>query len=552
MESGPGVTQITGLVAMILGIAAPATLGISLVLLRLYRRSVARYMRRQSEAAFPDDSSKAPAAMASDRAYDSQRLVLEMQRKPWLMALRYGVAGGVAAALTVVTMFALEGFEFFPLRTLTVFVVSTWPIALTSMLIAAVNRREQRVILGSYAALYGILSVLMVALSPTTSFGQLLALFFARNFLPTVFVWMTLQRSIRAVGPLVLAFLVTALFGANLAIDILLERYLVETTHVLFGLGFRSQGVFAGVILIGFLLFAAMAAVALQLISSLYRRKQISDLTLTLDGIWLVFGVSHALFTTFSAGARGFALGFIPFLGYRLTTSLLARLTRPKPLEQVPRLLFLRVFALGKRSATLWDMLAKTFRHVGSVRMIAGPDLVTTTIEPHEFLDFLTRRLSRHFISSRAVLEASIRAIDDAPDLDGRFRVNEFFCNDDTWRPAFRALLSSSDIVLMDLRSYSPANAGAKYELEQLVLLADLRRVVLLIDDSTDESFFRETLHGATSTSGLVLTKPDEAFVVRSDLHQPDTRRQFVRALSDALGKPLAIAGDEHVLRRRA
>jgi hypothetical protein len=309
--------------------------------------------------------------------------------------------------------------------------------------------------------------------------------------------------------------------------------------------------VFATVILAGFSMFAAMAAVALRAISSLYRRKLISDLTLTLDGIWLVFSVSHAVFNTFSAGALGFALGFVPFLGYRLTMSLLARLAPPKPLERVPRLLFLRVFALGKRSATLWDMLARTFRHAGSVRMIAGPDLAASALEPHQFLDFLTRRLRRHFISSHAMLDASIRAIDDTPDLDGRFRVNEFFCNDDTWRPTFRALLSNSDAVLMDLRSYSPTNAGAQYELEQLVLHADLGRVVLLIDTTTDEALLRQTLHGPTSTSGMVLSKRHEATVVRSDLAQPDGRRQFVRALSRALG-PTSEHGEQQQLRAEA
>jgi hypothetical protein len=53
---------------------------------------------------------------------------------------------------------------------------------------------------------------------------------------------------------------------------------------------------------------------------------------------------------------------------------------------------------LGKVSQRLFDALDKHWRHVGSIQMIAGPDLATTTVEPHEFLDFLRGRLARRFI----------------------------------------------------------------------------------------------------------------------------------------------------------
>ena len=62
--------------------------------------------------------------------------------------------------------------------------------------------------------------------------------------------------------------------------------------------------------------------------------------------------------------------------------------------DDEPTLLLLRVFALGHRSERLFDALSKRWLRAGSISMIAGPDLVTSTVEPHEFLDFINVRTS--------------------------------------------------------------------------------------------------------------------------------------------------------------
>ena len=107
--------------------------------------------------------------------------------------------------------------------------------------------------------------------------------------------------------------------------------------------------------------------------------------------------------------------------------------------------------------------------------MIAGPDLVESTVEPHEFLEFLGGRLSRNFVRSDADLQRRLEAQQRGPDPDGRYRVNEFFCYADTWRHVMRALAAGSDAILMDLRSFAPANQGCLYELEQLLDLGTAR-----------------------------------------------------------------------------
>jgi hypothetical protein len=118
------------------------------------------------------------------------------------------------------------------------------------------------------------------------------------------------------------------------------------------------------------------------------------------------------------------------------------------------------VFSLGRRSERLFDALAKHWRHAGSIRLIAGPDLATTTVEPHEFLDFLSGKLARRFIDGPETLDLRISEMDLEPDRDGRFRVNDFFCHDNAWQMTLSRLVGDSDAVLMDLRGFSQENRG--------------------------------------------------------------------------------------------
>jgi hypothetical protein len=84
--------------------------------------------------------------------------------------------------------------------------------------------------------------------------------------------------------------------------------------------------------------------------------------------------------------------------------------------------------------------------------------------------------------------------LDFRPDPDGRFRINEVYCHERTWRPALEALLDATDTVLMDLRSFCENNAGCIFELEQLVRRLASDNIVLVCDQTTDLSFLRRIL----------------------------------------------------------
>jgi hypothetical protein len=120
----------------------------------------------------------------------------------------------------------------------------------------------------------------------------------------------------------------------------------------------------------------------------------------------------------------------------------------------------------------------------------ADPSGHASTVEPHEFLDFLAGGVSRQFVKDRADLERRLENMD--PDL--RYRVNEFFCHADTWQMTMRELTARADAVLMDLRSFSASNQGCLFELGELLNSVDLRRVVFVIDATTDRRFLESSL----------------------------------------------------------
>ena len=152
--------------------------------------------------------------------------------------------------------------------------------------------------------------------------------------------------------------------------------------------------------------------------------------------------------------------GPLAFLAWKLTTVAGFRLAARARASPAPGLLLLRVFALGARSERLFDAFGKRWLRIGNIDMIAGPDLATTAVEPHEFLDFVGGRLSRAFVRDEDDLARAMRhAL--GPDPDGRHRVNEFFCHDDFWRPTMLCLARAADAVLMDLRGFSPQNEGS-------------------------------------------------------------------------------------------
>jgi hypothetical protein len=170
-------------------------------------------------------------------------------------------------------------------------------------------------------------------------------------------------------------------------------------------------------------------------------------------------------------------------------------------------------------------------------------------MEPHEFLDFLSGRLTRRFVDSAATLEQRIAQLDIQPDTDGQFRVNDFFCYDDTWRIVLTRLVRESDAVIMDLRGFSSQNAGCIFEINELISLVPLKHVVFIVDDSTDGSFLRHVMQQAwvqmDGGSPNRLLESGAPQVVRLNQLGEDQVQGLLRILSDAVQPAPAPRGTD-------
>jgi len=296
---------------------------------------------------------------------------------------------------------------------------------LAVILVAAEDRaRKASVVLGYFAA-YVALTVVELTLSPEFTWKQAAGFWIIQNAPATVLLYLFLMRRIRSVGPLVLVFAIVALLGSELAISFLGASDARMSTAVEIGsaIGLGGIGVFVATLLLGFLVFALLGWMVLRWIGARYAAKKLSDESLTADAIFLIFAINASIGLVFqhwmwiAAALVGFAAyKAIAQIGFRL----IPKTSSPK------RLLLLRVFALGARSEPLFDVVRKQWLRGGSIAMIAGPDLVTSAVQPHEFLGFLSGQLSRTFIDDDASLERRVAAIDPQSDPDGRYRVTEF------------------------------------------------------------------------------------------------------------------------------
>jgi hypothetical protein len=158
--------------------------------------------------------------------------------------------------------------------------------------------------------------------------------------------------------------------------------------------------------------------------------------------------------------------------------------------------LLVRVFGHDRRTERLLDELTLRWRSFGTVDLIAGRDLALRNIDPGEFYEFLTGKLAREFVQGEADLDQRLARRDDRQDPDGRFRVNQFFCHRNTWKPTLDRLVATCDAVLMDLRNFNENREGCRYEIRRLAEHAGAKPIVMLTNANTQldlaESLFRE------------------------------------------------------------
>jgi len=508
---------LTGQLTYILIVSTVWALAASYLILRLYRRAVIKSMRRRSrndlleaKGYLPPEPELAPnetplefvfvTRAAASAKGDAARLYRSAVRRQWLAAGVQIIAGCCFAATMTAAFFVSSKLPVYPFSFTYFTWAHAWPVLIALDALAWISRRAKRIGSAIYLSIGIALGAVLLMKNPAVSLAEVLYVWLDLNAIPTLLLLIFLNRRIRAVGPLVLIFMILGVTGASLAVTFTganpkLLKAFSDFSHKI-GLG--PHGAISALHVLGFAVFAVAGWVLLEVLRSLYVKKRMSEQSITIDAVWLLFGIVNSIGLVFQ-GRLWILSGLGAFIVYKMVAATLFRATGTarRARSAGPRLLLLRVFALGKRSEQLYDALGKFWRTVGSIQMIAGPDLATSAIEPHEFLAFLSGRLARRFIDSGGALDLRMDQLDLKPDAEGQFRVTEFFCHDDTWKLTLARLADESDAVLMDLRGFGAANAGCVFEINEIFELVPLSRVVFAVDQSTDQDFMRRTMRQA-------------------------------------------------------
>jgi hypothetical protein len=396
------------------------------------------------------------------------------------------VAAGVAYGLVAAIVWLQAGqIEFGARRLAIVAVLNAWLVVPTVLAVLAAGRRTTALVWACYV-------LLILLLSLGTGVGLSILVLFALMVLgPGVLLLAVSGRNLRAVGPFLAVPVLIAAVGLWVWPWLALPLVNAGASVVVGRLA----------VTVGVLVIALSGLAYLWWGAHQYAHKRASDQMLLVSQWWFLATVWGSMLLLHS-GVRWALAFWLAYLAFRLVMALGLRLRR-RTLGGAPlRLLLLRVFGAQRRSEELLRRLGASWRHLGPVQMIAGTDLAAAALEPHDFLDSLRGRLSRQFVAGADDLQRRLTQLDLLPDPDGRYRVNELFCHDDTWRPTAQALVHRSDYILLDLRGFTVARRGATYEITQLVELVPLRQVLVLTDETTDHTFLQDVLDTAWRSIG--------------------------------------------------
>lgn len=509
-ELTPQIVVIS--VFIVLTTAPLVTLAISMLLLWGYQRAVLRAMATsggfetstaeiEPETTLRQNACKPGKLSCNDLYQYAVRAAWRNAARCLFSGLAFALVFATAAHFVFPYQLGLPGF-------ITGVWIYFWPAVLSLLLIIPGRWQFRAVWGGVYFIVLVVLGLWMstVLNLPDFRFGGLVLparstvtpftlgrLWLVVNAAPTLLILLCFNRWVRAVAPLVLALAAAAISGTWIAILALFSpRGIAIGARIADSLSVHAGAVVLGTIVLALLFFVVLGWVLVSWIALAYRSKKLSDQSLLLDAVWLLFASGYAMWLVLG-GLLWVATAPAAFVAYKIVMSM-SSVPAVVDVNPAPGLTFLRVFSLGRRSERLINEVARYWRYIGSVQMITGPDLARSTVQPHQFLDFLSGKLARHFVRDRASIERAIADQDRAPDPDGRFRINNIFCHADSWQEALRVLTRDNDRVLMDLRRFSETNTGCRYELQYLVENIPFGRCVFIVDGTTDTQYLERTI----------------------------------------------------------
>jgi hypothetical protein len=542
-------TQTPGILWTYFQNAILMTIPVSAVLLVWYKRSVSRNMRASSEAsrgvftpeidgaAIEDVAAPAVDAASTNlrQGGESSDTISNESRSRRRVAAIYAIGGAVAASILTALFFA-TGVEAAALRVFVVWFAFCWPIVPTVAALLAASRRRAIVMFGLYVvagicitwvwSLVNKIALGRTAIVPSANVIAFLKFLLQEAWLPYLIILVTGNRRVRAVSPLALAGLLVFSFSA-LAVHFATIALIDTGAAGRWAIGVVGAHISSVLFLVAALPVGLACWWPLGLLGRGYERKSFSDLQLVIDSWWLIVVFNVVVLAASDLGWKAFA-GLLAWVAYRIVVEILLRAWRVSAdVEPAPRLLLLRVFGFQRRTEQLFDAVAQRWRFRGTATLIAGTDLVSRLIDPGDVISFVGGHLKQQFVQSSSDVTNQLRLLDHTRDPDGRFRVNKFFCHDNTWRATLNALMKRSDVVLMDLRGFSERNSGCQFELREIAANALLPTTVFVVDDSTDFKLLEasviqtgpaatRTAHDGPSQLNLVHTKTQSGAEIRS------------------------------------
>ncbi len=323
------------------------------------------------------------------------------------------------------------------------------------------------------------------------NFFQLAA---ATLWLPILLGLVIGTRRVRGVAPL--AFAALLVFAIAPLIGVRLTQWLVGLRWSA-GWVLAGPGIDAGLVVLA-LPVGLLAWWRLKALARAYEAKRFSEAQLLAHSWWLLIVASDALglinahpqtpaiLQIFAVGVGAYLL--FPFLLGRALGWAQRGAARPPPRT----LLLLRVFGDTRRTEALFERIASRWQRFGPVTMIAAPDVVAGTVDPGDVLRFMSGNIAASCVTSQDDLTRRLATMDLAPDADGRFRISELCCHDDTWQASVVALIERADAVVMDLRGFTAQRRGCEFELKELATRLEPGRVVLVVDGSTDHALLAQ------------------------------------------------------------
>jgi hypothetical protein len=163
----------------------------------------------------------------------------------------------------------------------------------------------------------------------------------------------------------------------------------------------------------------------------------------------------------------------------------------------MPRdLLLLRVF--GSPAYRDLAQLIAPWLKVGNIVQLEGPDTVAESQELQDAVE--AGNVDQALVNSLSEVEKRMANLSAEPDAALCFRRLTFQCTNAVWQSAIQFVLARVDAVMIDLSDFAFEHQGSAWELGQLLDRVPLRKVTLLVNDSTDLNCLSNILNTAAHT----------------------------------------------------